>query len=276
MRLEQDYYDSDKDNDELLPRLLALHSDHFHVKKYLQSNCQRVKKLLRTPSWTSLSSHFQKIISDIFPEKKDIQLIPSKGSTLPDISVDLTISLHSPPVDLLISSPSTSADLPIFSHSPLADLSTVILRMNLLDERDHYIFGTNTELSLQDVEYGTYSTFHDNNISPVEQMASPKVDSLDKFLDGSGGDFLEQYCANKPMVPPISKKIIIFSPPSPVITPPPTSFDKLTLAFTPDSDDKLSDSDDDSAFLPFDEDTLLFYESCLYDNYAPLPFIMIQ
>ncbi|CAB4443078.1 unnamed protein product [Rhizophagus irregularis] len=123
MRLEQDYYDSDKDNDELLPRLLALHSDHFHVKKYLQSNCQRVKKLLRTPSWTSLSSHFQKIISDIFPEKKDIQLIPSKGSTLPDISVDLTISLHSPPVDLLISSPSTSADLPIFSHSPLADLS---------------------------------------------------------------------------------------------------------------------------------------------------------
>ncbi|CAB4443077.1 unnamed protein product [Rhizophagus irregularis] len=98
-------------------------------------------------------------------------------------------------------------------------------------------------------------------------MASSKVDSLDKFLDGSG---------DKPMVPPISKKIIIFSPPSPVITPPPTSFDKLTLAFTPDSDDKLSDSDDDSAFLPFDEDTLLFYESCLYDNYAPLPFIMIQ
>jgi hypothetical protein len=155
--------------------------------------------------------------------------------------------------------------------------------------------------SLQDVENGTYSTFHNNNISPVEQMASPKVDSLDKFLDGPGGDFLEQYCAgfitfvdlpvfvqkfiaaqqlyrpeDKPMVPPISKKIIISSPPSSVITPSPASFDKLTLAFTPDSDDELSDSDDDSAFLPFDEDTLLFYESCLYDNYTSLPFIKIQ
>ncbi|CAB4384505.1 unnamed protein product [Rhizophagus irregularis] len=40
-----------------------------------------------------------------------------------------------------------------------------------------------------------------------------------------------------------------------------TTYDNTSLIFLSDSDNEFSDSDDESSFLPFDDETLTYYET---------------
>ncbi|CAB5295577.1 unnamed protein product [Rhizophagus irregularis] len=69
---------------------------------------------------------------------------------------------------------------------------------------------------------------------------------IDEFMDTMYAAF------GLPLVPST-----LFHPSSPILA----SYDDTSLIFLSDSNDELSDFDDESSFLSFDDETLMYYET---------------
>ncbi|EXX79557.1 hypothetical protein RirG_004400 [Rhizophagus irregularis DAOM 197198w] len=85
MRLNEDYYDSDEDDDDLLPGLLAVTASYDRPKalRYIQHNRSRIEKLL--PS---------SVLSDLSPDSPDLDDSETSFPDLHPISPDVPLDQH--------------------------------------------------------------------------------------------------------------------------------------------------------------------------------------
>ncbi|RGB27286.1 hypothetical protein C1646_769313 [Rhizophagus diaphanus] len=88
MRHNEDYYDSDEDDDDLLPGLLAVTASYDRPKaiRYIQHNRSRIEKLLRV----SLSS----VLNDLSPDSPDLDDSATSFPDLHPISLDVLLNQH--------------------------------------------------------------------------------------------------------------------------------------------------------------------------------------
>ncbi|CAG8714666.1 hypothetical protein GLOIN_2v1814676 [Rhizophagus irregularis DAOM 181602=DAOM 197198] len=188
-----------------------------------------LQPFINTSFWNTLSLPTWNFISDVYTEKKDIQFTLYEKSTSDDPVTPISLS-----TDLFIDDS--------FESSVPADLS-----FHDVDYLDSFL----GNMSSSDISF-------DNIISPAinwNKYLDPNVDEDDLIEDDLLIDeFLSTMYTecSLPLVPST------FSyPSSPVLV----FYDNTSLIFLSNSDDELSDSNDESFFLPFDNETLTYYKT---------------
>ncbi|CAG8769296.1 uncharacterized protein OCT59_021842 [Rhizophagus irregularis] len=231
--LHEEDFDDDKDDPCLNLQLISLqvqyNNDLPYVRKYLLFHRVRYEPFINTPFWNTLPLPTQNFIYKAYTEKKDIQFTPYERLT---------------------------SDYPVTPISPSTDL--------FID--DSFENPLPTDLSSHDVDHldnsfenmGFSDNFLGNIISPAinwNNYLDPNVDE-DKLIedDLKIDEFMDKMYAACDLSPVSST---VSHPSSPVLA----TYDNMSLIFLSDLDNEFSDSDDESSFLPFDNETLTYYKT---------------
>ncbi|PKK58063.1 hypothetical protein RhiirC2_796923 [Rhizophagus irregularis] len=168
-------------------------------------------------------------ISEVFTEKKDIQFIPYERLTS-----DYPVTPISPSTDLFVDNS--------FESPVPADLSSYdVDHLNSSHDNTGYSVISFDETISLSINWNKYL---DPNVDKDELIEDDL--RMDEYLGT-----LYAACG----LPPVSSTLsCLFSP---ILA----SYDNTSLIFLSDSDDEFSDSDDESSFLLFDDETLAFHET---------------
>ncbi|CAB4427261.1 unnamed protein product [Rhizophagus irregularis] len=267
MRLDKGLYGHEEDSDDdendpiLILRFISLqvetNKDLPYVRAYLLFHRARYEPYINTPFWNTLSLPARNFISDVYVDKKDIQFTPCERST-----TDYPVTPISPSLDSHVDE--------LFESSLSAD-------PNSFDTYDHDDLGSpeNDDHSFPFFDPGVDETFRSEMKKFVDNNLPPPPD--DDYYDSDGNfdvdkysqyeESLEAYYDECDVVQEaayayVSSLLNISSvTENSVSTCSPIIVDNTTLMYLSDSDDELMDSDDESTFLPFDDETLKYHET---------------
>ncbi|CAB4431875.1 unnamed protein product [Rhizophagus irregularis] len=227
MRLDKGLHEDDSDDDENDPELMLIlvdcafthNNDLPYVRKYLLFHRARFEPFINTPFWFKTLS---------LPARNFISEVYTENVDIQFTPCERSTS------DYPVTPISPSLDSPIddlFERSFPDDLSSRVV--------DHFSSLENAGIStLTSIRKQWYEKDFD------DEFLSEDDKNMDEFMG-------QMYAACG--LPPIS------SCSSRSLSPVPVSYDNTSLIFLSDSDDDLMDSDDDSSFLPFDEETYTYH-----------------